>query len=219
LSDDSLFREVDEEVRQEQYKKIWDRYGNHIIAICIVVVVGVAGFKGWQYWQVKQSEEAGQAYFGALKTATGGKVDEGIQQLGAISHAGYKGLAELRAAALLATQGKTAEAVAAFEAVAATTSADPTLRDLAAIRAGYLQADTLSPEDLQAKLSRFDVEGSPWRNAVREITGLAAWRTKNYMLADKTMNAIVADPEAPADLRQRAQTLIGLLAPLLPATP
>ena len=32
LSDESLFREVDEEVRQEQFKKLWARYGNAIIA-------------------------------------------------------------------------------------------------------------------------------------------------------------------------------------------
>ena len=45
MSDESLFREVDEEVRQEQYKKLWERYGNHIIALCLIVVAGVADRK------------------------------------------------------------------------------------------------------------------------------------------------------------------------------
>lgn len=216
MSDESLFREVDEEVRQEQYKKLWDRYGNHIIALCFVVVAGVAGFKGWQYWQVKQSEAAGQAYFDALKTATGGKVDEAVQQLGAIGHGGYKMLAALRTAGLLAEQGKTAEAVKAFEAVAADGSADPALRDLASIRAVYLLADTMAPEDLQKRLAAFDVDGGQWRNEMREIVGIAAWRTKNYGLADKVMNEIVADPAAAPGIRQRAQVMIDLLTPLLP---
>lgn len=67
MSDDSLFREVDEEVRQERFKKLWAQYGNLIVAVCLIVVVGVAGFKGWQYWQVKQAEEAGDAFFDAAK--------------------------------------------------------------------------------------------------------------------------------------------------------
>jgi hypothetical protein len=33
LSDESLFREVDEEVRQEQFKKLWARYGKFVIGL------------------------------------------------------------------------------------------------------------------------------------------------------------------------------------------
>ena len=38
MSDESLFREVDEEVRQEQYKKLWDKFGNYFVALCVVIV-------------------------------------------------------------------------------------------------------------------------------------------------------------------------------------
>ena len=37
-SDESLFREVDEEVRQEQLKRLWDRYGTYIVALCAVMM-------------------------------------------------------------------------------------------------------------------------------------------------------------------------------------
>ena len=39
-----IFHEVDEEVRREQLKKLWDRYGNLIAAAAILVVAGIAGF-------------------------------------------------------------------------------------------------------------------------------------------------------------------------------
>ena len=215
MSDESLFREVDEEVRQEQYKKLWERYGNHIIALCLIVVAGVAGYKGWQFWQVRQSEAAGQAYFDALKTAAGGNAEDGLKQLAAIDHAGFQVLARLRAAGLLGDEGKTGEAVKAYDAVAADGSADATLRDIARIRAGYLLADTMKPEELQTRLASFDADGNPWRNEFREIVGIAAWRVKDYALADRNMSAIAADPLAPAGVRQRAQMLLQLLTPLL----
>lgn len=216
MSNESLFREVDEEVRQEQFKKLWERYGNAVIVLVFVVVVLVAGYRGWQYWQLKQAEGAGQNYFNALKTAASGKTDEGIQQLTAITHSGFKELASFRSAALLAQQGKTDEAVKAYAAISADTSADQSLRELADIRAGYLLVDTTSPQDLQTRLARYDVEGSLWRNEVREIVGLAAWRSMDYALAETNMNSIMTDPQAPPGLRQRAKTMLDLLAPLLP---
>ena len=42
-----IFQEVDEEVRREQLKKLWERYGNLIIAACVLVVVGVGAWRGY----------------------------------------------------------------------------------------------------------------------------------------------------------------------------
>ena len=67
MSDESLFREVDEEVRQEQYKKLWDKFGNYFVALCVVIVASVAGVKGYQYFQIKQSEAAAIVYFDGVK--------------------------------------------------------------------------------------------------------------------------------------------------------
>ena len=43
MSDESLFREVDEEVRQDQFKKLWKQYGNYFTALAVVMVLLVAG--------------------------------------------------------------------------------------------------------------------------------------------------------------------------------
>jgi hypothetical protein len=215
LSEESLFREVDEEVRQEQFKKLWERYGNAIIALCMIVVAGVAGFKGWQYWQLKQSEAAAETFFEAVRLAGTGKPDDAIKQLAGVNHTGFAHLAKLREAGILASQGKAEDAVKVYDAVAADTSVDPSLRDLAKIRAGYVLAESLKPDELTARVGSFDTPGGHWRHAAREIIAIAAWRTRDYALADRTVNAILADPETPGGLRQRAETLSQLLLPLL----
>ena len=72
VSEESLFREVDEELRQEQYKKLWDKFGTYFVALCVVIVAAVAGFKGYEYYQVKQSQAAAVVYFDGVKRATDG---------------------------------------------------------------------------------------------------------------------------------------------------
>jgi len=76
LSDESLFREVDEEVRQEQFKKLWARYGKFVIGLAVLVIIGVAGMEGWRYFQMKQSEQAGDSFFAATDLAAAGKAAE-----------------------------------------------------------------------------------------------------------------------------------------------
>ena len=55
MSDDSLFREVDEEVRAERFQKLWKQYGAYVAGAAIGVVLAVAGINGWQYWKTKQA--------------------------------------------------------------------------------------------------------------------------------------------------------------------
>lgn len=215
MSDESLFREVDEEVRQEQYQKLWDKYGNYFIGLCFLVVASVAGFKGYQYLQKSKSEAAAIVYFDGVKKAGSGKADDALSALAAVDHPGFKQLARLQTAITLAGQSKTKEAVAAFDAFAADPTVDPSLRDVAKIRAGYLLADTLKPDELLTRLGGFDKEGQVWRHAAREIFGIAAYRVGDYSMADRYMNANFADADTPADMRDRAQVMIQLITPLL----
>lgn len=216
MSDESLFREVDEEVRQEQLQKLWQRYGNILIAVAVGIVLAVGGLKGWQYWRLKQAEAAGASYFAASKLAADGNGEEASKLLASVGQAGYAQLGRLRQAAMLASAGKTEDAVKAYDAIAADASADTTIRELAIIRAGYLLADTLTPDELLGRLGEFDKEGGPWRNPAREIFGLAAWRTGDYAMAQRYMLAIATDKEAPGNMQRRAVVMLQLLGPLLP---
>lgn len=214
MSDESLFREVDEEVRQEQFKKLWDRYGNALIGVCLLIVAGVAGFKGWQYWQLRQAEEAGSAFFEASKLATAGKIDDARKQFDGTGTTGYAVLAGLRVAGALAGAGKVEEAVKAYDAIAADTSVAAPLRDLAQVRAAYALIDAAKADEVIRRVRSFDVAGGAWRHTAREIMALALWRAADYAGAGKQVAAILADPETPADMRQRMQTLSDLLLPL-----
>ncbi|MGE0238836.1 MAG: tetratricopeptide repeat protein [Parvibaculaceae bacterium] len=217
MSDESLFREVDEEVRQEHYKKIWKQYGNYFTAMAVAVVLVVAGFKGWQYWQVSQSEKAAKVFAAAVKMLEEGKSADAAAAFAAIEHGGYARLANLRNAEALDGQGKTDEAVAAYDALANDQGAGQALRDLARVRAGYALVDKLAPAELISRLGAFDNEQSSWRGLAREIFALAAYRTGDYAMADRYLNAIIADQGVALELRQRAQTLLEVITPLLSA--
>jgi hypothetical protein len=139
-----IFQEVDEEVRRERLKKLWDQYGNYLIAACVLIVVGVAAWRGYQWWEVKQAAQAGAAFEQAVTLAATGKHQEAeaaFAKLATDSTAGYRVLARLREAAELSTTDSKG-AVAAYDEIAADKSAGQIIQDLAAVRAGFLLVDT-----------------------------------------------------------------------------
>ncbi len=217
MSDESLFREVDEEVRQEQFKKLWKRYGNLLVALALLVIVGVAGYEGWRYWQKKQSEAAGDSFFAAAGLAAEGKAEEALKGFEAIGNTGFVELGKLREAALLAGEGKAEEAVKIYDAIAANASLSPSLRDLSRIRAAAVLADKSAFADIETRLKDLSAAGNPWRHVAREIMAAVQFRLKDYKGADVQVQAILADPETPPALRQRASTIAQLLAPMVTA--
>ncbi|MEE4236400.1 MAG: tetratricopeptide repeat protein [Anderseniella sp.] len=220
MSDDSLFREVDEEVRRQKIVSIWNRFGNLIVVVCVLVVVGVGGYKAWQFWQAKQAEEAGMKWFEAVRLAEAGKTAEADTAFAAIARTGTKGyavLAELTQAARLGQDGKRDEAVAIYDKVAADAGADAALRELARVRAAYLLVDTASVDDLVKRLDGLSGGDQAWRHAAREILSLAYFRSGDYKKAADFAAQIIADPATPAGLRARMQLVSDHIEPLLPA--
>src|SRR5262249_60272378 len=68
---DSFLREVDEAVRQERYKKLWDQYGVYALGLAALIVAGVAAYKGWAYWQERQAQAAGAKFREGLTMVDG----------------------------------------------------------------------------------------------------------------------------------------------------
>ena len=48
-----IFREVDEDLRREQYKRLWDRFGGYVIGLAVLIVVAVGGYKAWEWWETQ----------------------------------------------------------------------------------------------------------------------------------------------------------------------
>src|SRR5690606_6505075 len=134
MSDDSFFREVEEEIRQDQVRAIWRKYGALIIAAAVAIVLGTIGYTVWQNWVESRANASGDAFLQALNLASEGRTDEAraaLDQLEADGYGAYPVLARLRVATLHEQKGEYREAIAAFDAVAADSSVDGAVRDMA----------------------------------------------------------------------------------------
>jgi len=209
-----IFREVDEEVRREQLKKLWQDYGNYIIAVCLLVIVAVSAWRGYEWWENKRAAASGAAFEQAVTLAESGKRQEAeaaFAKLASDGTAGYRVLARLRNAAELAPTDRKA-AVTAYEAIAADGSAGRVIQDLATLRAGYLLVDTSSYGDMRALLEPLTGEQRPFRYSARELLALSAWKEGDMGAARQWADVILSDPQTPPAARSRAEVLSELIA-------
>jgi hypothetical protein len=209
-----IFREVDEDLRHEQYKRLWDRFGPYVIGLAVLIVALTAGWRLWEYWQLRSAQATGDRFVAALELADKGKHDEAIAALDQIAADGsgrYPVLADFRVASEKADAGDLKGAVAAFDALAASSSTPDMIKPIARLRAALLLVDTASLADLEARIGDLAKTGEPWRHSAREILGLAAWRAGDLDTARKYYEEITADQEKPADLETRAQFMLALI--------
>lgn len=216
-----LFDEVDEEVRREQLKRLWDNYSLYFIALMVLVVAAVGGWRGYQYLEAKKAAEAGAVFEKVVELSEQGKhaeAETAFADLAAKAPSGYRTLARLRAAAEASARDPKAAANKAaakmYDDIAADTGVGGEWRDLAKIRAAGLLVDSASYADIQQRLESSAEPKSTFRHSARELLALSAWRNNDMTAARKWVDAIAEDGETPPGLRSRAEALQALLPPL-----
>lgn len=215
MSDDSFFREVDEELRSERLRSFWDSWGRIIIGVAVVAIVALAAWRYWDYSTKRAAAEAGDTFMEAVRQAENGKSDEALATLAKLetsSQGSYASLARMRAAVEYASKDDKEAALAAYDEVIASAAADENLKAMARIRAGMLLVDTGSVADVQNRVEPLTAPGSPWRFSAREALGLAHYKASDLQSAYDQFNALLEDSETPQSMRRRVQIMLALIA-------
>ena len=207
-----IFHEVDEEVRREQLKKLWDRYGNYAVAAAVLLVLAVAAWRAYLWWDAKKAAETGAAFEAAITLAESGKRSEAEAAFADIAGhgtSGYRHLARMREAAELAQTDPKA-AIAAYDQIAADGSVGHVLQDLALLRAGALLIDAGSYQEAQRRLEPLAANDRTFRHTAREFLVLASWRAGDATGAKRWFDLIMTDAQTPAATRSRVEMLMAV---------
>jgi hypothetical protein len=207
-----IFQEVDEDVRREQLKKLWERYGIFVIAACVLLVVAVGGWRAYEWNEGKKAAQAGAAFQAAVNLAAEGKNKEAEEAFAKLTTTGtpsYRVLAKLREAAEVARRDPKA-AVAIYDQLTADSSLGRELQDLAALRAGTILVDTAPYSELMQRLEPLTAADRTFRHSARNLLALAAWRAQDTTAMRKWTDMILADAETPNSTRGQIQMLLAL---------
>ena len=214
MSEDSFVKEVDDEMRTDQFKSLWNRYGIMIAGAALAIILGTSAFKGYEWWRDNQASKSGDMFLAALGQVKDQKPDEALKSLDELEQTGfgsYPLLARMRAATVLAAQGKGKDAVAAFDVIAADSSVDASIRDMAQLRAALLLVDNGSYEEVAKRAELLTADTNPLRHSAREALGLSAWKAGKAKEAEGFFQTIADDKATPRALGDRADLMLSII--------
>ena len=212
MSDD-LFREVDEEVRQDRYIKIWKRYGIYVSALVVTIILITVGVVVWRDIERSALESNSEVLISAIESSSD-RQNEALEQLKIIGdegNEGYRLLAKLREGAILSKMGDISGAVLVYDSIALDNSQDVIYRDLASVLAVSHGMSIMSLGEVEDRLASIIVEINPWRYSARELLATAIMVSGDKKRAIKEFKPLVDDTKAPAGVRARAAEMLVIL--------
>ena len=205
MSQDNIFREIDEELRSDRMRALWRRFAPYVIGAAVGVVLVVAANEGWTWYHANNAAQSSDELYAAFDLIDGGDLPAAQSKLDALIADGsgsYPVLAQFRKAGILVKEGAIADAGAAYDELANTQS-NARLRELALVLGGTLMVDAGTLADVEARVGSIAAEGSPLRNAAREALGLAQYKAGDFAAAQANFEAVVNDPMTQSSVRNR----------------
>jgi hypothetical protein len=216
-----IFDEISDDLRTERAVALLRRYGIVFIVAAILVLLGVAGQQVWQGYQAKQNSAAAAKFLGItgqIDTLGGGITNaqrianaQALTGFAATAPAGYRTLANLRAAGLYATAGQIDAAEGLWNNIAADSAADPLLRQLADLLWAQHALGTAPDSAVAARIMPLTATDNIWHGLAQETQALLYLHEGKADQAKALFSQIASDPSAPEGVRNRAD---GLLAQL-----
>ncbi len=209
-----IFDEVEEELRRDRAKVLWDKYGKIVIAVAVLIVLATSGNVYWRKYTESQRLENAQQFLAAQGLAEAGRQDEAINAflaLAADAGEGYALIARFRAAALKAQAGDVQGALADYAALAADSDLEPLYREFAVLMVVINEGEAGDPAALLEELEPLTAAGKPWRHTARELAAVQHLRLGDTEKARETLTELADDLDAPRGARARATEVLRAL--------
>ena len=202
--------EVNEELRRQQLKSIWDRFGVYIIGFAVLIILSVGGNEIINHLNNRLSQRESNAFDNALNLIENGNDSVGLDQLIKLTKGktGYKGLALFRLSSESLTNGNYQEAVSYLKKASLDKTLTNNLRVFAKIKAGLILVDNGSFSEVDVLLKEVIESGGPFSFHAKEILALALIKNGRDLEAQEIFQEIANDASAPPVLARRAEIFL-----------
>ena len=208
-----IFREIDEELRRDNFRKLWSRYGRYVIAAAVFVLVVAGAIVAWRDHLLSERRAQSTRYASALALANEGKEADAAKVFAAIAQegGGYAVLASFEEAAELAKLGDRKAAIAIYDRIAAASELDSSFRELAVLLSVMQSLPESDPQSTIERLASLTASGNSWRPTALELTAIARFSSGDRSGALDLYKSLADDPTAPPGLRARAAEMAAAL--------
>lgn len=212
---DAFIREVDEDLKNESMKKLWDKYGLFIIIVVVASLTLAVSYESLKAWYIQRAENRADAYAMALSLQNQARFAESEEALDMVINENFGSfveLAKMQKANVLLEQDNPTEALALLKEILQDKSISPQLRDTARIKLATYRQDNASFEEMSELLQPIaENSQNAWYAVAQDILATVLLRDGKTEDAKEIYNSLLENPDASEDLKNRIKDILSVI--------
>ena len=210
---DAFIREVDEDVKNDNLRIFWNKYGLYVILFVVFCLTLAVSFESLKAWKVRRDQAMTNAYIATLNMKNNGKLNESLVMLKKISEDGngiYRDIAKLQTVNVLLEQGNKEQAVKELKEIVDNVKINESLRSASRLKLVSLQFEEMTSAEIEGTLTPI-AEDKNWSPYAKEFMAMAAIKDNDLEKAKNLYSEILAMPDLSENFRTRTMDILSVL--------
>lgn len=209
---DAFIQEVDEDVKNDNLKVIWNRYGVFIIAFVVLAVSAAISFDRIRAWKTAQNQKETETYMAAAQLRENPEdTITALQQITQNNQGIFGDFARLQIANVLFNSGKNDEALTTLQSLIDDKQVNSEVKHIALIKYATYQVDTMPQDEFRKLVEPLLSADSSWAPLANDLLAMSAIQNGDIETAKKIYEGILKIKDLPEGFRAKIQDMLSSL--------
>ena len=209
---DAFIQEVSEEVKNDNLKIFWDKYGLFVILFVVIAVSAAVSFETIKSWRDQKYQAQTENYLMSLQVAGNYDVQlKALEKIAASDNGIYSELARVQIATILFEQGKNDEGKQMLQTIADNDELNPKIRHLAALKLATYEVDTASYAEINSLLQPIIDAQNSWSPLATDLLAMSAIQNGDIETARSLYQGLLESGNISENFKNRIQDMLSAL--------
>lgn len=210
---EAFIQEVTEDVKNDNLKAFWNKYGLYVIIFVVLSVSAAVGFETIKSWHNRQLQAKTEAYLSAMVQKADYEVSiKSLEKIASGKFGIYSEMARIQIADILFEQNKTEEALHMLQSITDNDELSPKVRNLAALKLATYKIDTATHEELLNLLTPVAEANNAWSPMAKDMLAMISIEEGNFEEARKIYNELLQNTAISENFRNHIQDMLSALS-------
>ncbi len=210
---DAFIQEVDEDVKNDNLKVLWDKYGLFIVAFVVLAVSAAVSFDKLHEWKVLRNQNRTENYMAAVQLQDNSEETiAALQKISTDNQGIFSDFAKLQIANVLLSENKQEEALSMLEKLAAEKNVNEEVKHIALVKLASYRVDSLGYEEFVALVKPLMETDNSWTPAVQDLLAMSAIKNGNIEGAKEIYGKILKNKDLPEGFINRVKDMLSSIS-------
>ena len=206
---DAFIQEIDEDVKNDNMKMLWDKYGIFVILFVVIAVSAAVSFEKIKSWKEAQHQQTTEEYMLATQLRESPEQTlAALQQINQSNQGIFSDFAKLQIANVLFNQNKKDEALATLQNLIEDKQVNSEVKNIALIKYATYKVDELPQAEFAALLKPIIDANNSWTPLAQDLLAMSAIKDGDVDTARSIYEKILKIKDLPENFKNKVQDML-----------